>query len=109
MSLFNQVNSAELQVDNVSQTVVTVGTVSVVLLAERAERKFLRIKHQSSGGAQFVYVHFGASPATTTNGLELIEGEPHKEGVGTGEMVFTGEIRAIASGAGRQVYVEERY
>ena len=109
MTIFNQVNSAELQVDNVTQTVVTVGTTSVVLLAANPERKFLRIKHQNSGGAQFVYIHFAASPATAANGFELSENGIHLEGVGTGQMIYTGEIRCIASGAGRPVYVEERY
>lgn len=109
MQVFNQVPTAELQVDNVTQTVVTVGTTSVTLLAANAERKFLRIKHQNSGGAQFIYLHFAATPATATNGFELSENGIHLEGVGTGQMIYTGEIRAIASAAGRPVYVEERF
>lgn len=109
MSHFHHEPTAELQVDNVTQTVVTVGTVSVTLLAANPERKFLRVKHQNSGGAQFVYLHFAASPATTTNGFELAENGIHLEGVGTGQMIYTGEIRVIASAAGRPVYVEERY
>lgn len=109
MSLFHHEPTAELQVDNVTQTVITVGTASVVLLASNPERKFLRVKHQSAGGAQLVYLHFAASPATITNGFELTEGQIHLEGVGTGQMIYTGEIRAIASAAGRPVYVEERF
>lgn len=101
--------TAELQVDNVTQTVITVGAASVTLLAANAERKFLRVKHQSSGGAASVYIKFQAIAATATNALELREGESHTEGVGTGQMIYTGEIRVIASGAGRPVYVEERF
>lgn len=109
MQPFIQIPTAELQVDNVTQTVVAVGAASVTLIVANPERKFLRVKHQSSGGAQFVYIHFDATPATTTNGLELIEGATYEEGVGAGGMVYTGEIRVIASGGGRNVYVEERY
>lgn len=109
MPVFNQIPTAELQVDNVVQTVVSVGGVSAVLLPANPERKFLRIKHQSSGGAAFVYVKFAAAAATATNALELSEGAIHLEGVGTGEMIYTGEIRAISSGGARPVYVEERF
>lgn len=103
----NQINSAELQVDNVTQTVVPV-TGSTVVLSANAERKFLRVKNQDAG-SQIIFVHFGASPATTTNGLQLVSGESHKEGVGTGEMIYTGEIRAISSSGTNNLYVEERY
>lgn len=109
MALFHSQPSAELQVDTVTQTVVTAGAASVTLLAANPERKFLRIKHQSSGGTAIVFIKFQAIAATPTNALELREGEVHVEGVGTGQMIYTGEIRVIASGAGRPVYVEERY
>lgn len=108
MSLFNQIPTAELQISTVTQTVVTVGAVSVTLLASNSERKFLRIKHQSSGGAAFVFIKFAAVAATATNALELAEGQIYEEGIGAGQMIYTGEIRVIASGAGRPVYVEER-
>lgn len=107
--LFHHEPTAELQVDNVTQTVVTVGTTSIVLIASNPERKFIRIKHQSSGGSQFVYLRFSATPATATNALELSEGQEFREGVGEGTMIYTGEIRVIASSGTRNVYVEERF
>lgn len=109
MTLFHHEPTAELQVDNVTQTVVTVGTTSTVLIAANPERKFIRIKHQSSGGTAFIYLRFSATAATTTNAYEIAEGQEFREGVGEGTMIYTGEIRVIASSAGRPVYVEERY
>lgn len=109
MGSFHYNPTAEFQVDTVTQTVITVGAASVTLLAANPERKFLRIKHQSTGGAAFVYIKFASVPATSTNALELAEGAVYVEGVSTGGMIYAGEIRVIASGAGRPVYVEERF
>lgn len=109
MGSFHYNPTAEFQVDNVTQTVVTVGTTSVTLLAANPERKFLRIKHQSSGGAALIFIRFSATPATATNAFELSEGGVYVEGISTGGMIYAGEIRVIASGAGRPVYVEERF
>lgn len=109
MSGFHNQPTAELQIDNVTQTVISVGGASTVILSANAERKFLRIKHQSSGGATFVYIKFAAAAATTANALELSEGQVYEEGIGAGQMIYTGEIRCISGGAARPVYVEERY
>lgn len=99
--------SAELQVDNVTQTVSTV-SVSAVVLAANAERKYMKFKNQDAG-AQSIFIHFAATPATTTNGLQLLSGETYSEGVGTGLMIYTGEVRAISSSGTNNLYVEERY
>lgn len=101
--------TAELQIDNVTQTVISVGGASTTILAANPERKMVRIKHQSSGGSALIYIRFSASPATTTNALELSEGQTYEAGAGFSGVIYTGEIRCISSGAARPVYVEERF
>lgn len=109
MPLISQIHTAEEQIDNITQTVIAVGAASVTLLAANTERKFLRIKHQSSGGTAFVYIKFAAVAATSTNAFELSEGQLYEEGIGVQGFIYTGEVRVIASAAGRPVYVEERF
>lgn len=107
MALFEQVPSAELLTDTVTQTVIAVSTASTTILSAQPARKFLRIKNQD-GGAAKVYIKLAATAATTTNSFELLVGQIYEEGVGAGGIIYTGEIRAISASGSVNVYVEER-
>lgn len=107
MGVFNQIPTAELQIDTITQTVVSVTTASSVVLAANAERKFFRLKNQDTG-TQRIFIRLNASAATSTNSFELLDSQEYTEGVGAGGMVYTGEIRAISSSGSKNLYVEER-
>lgn len=99
--------TAELLIDTVTQTVTSVSTVSTTVLAANPSRKFFRLKNQDTGTAR-IYIRLSATAATSTNAFELLDGESYSEGVSAGGMVYTGEIRAIASTGTKNLYVEER-
>jgi len=101
---FTQINTAELQVDNITQTVVTVSNVSVTVLAANAERKYIYFLNQGTVNAP-VYLHFDASAATNANGIALRDGQSYSF---PSKFVYTGEVRAISdTSANKPLYVEE--
>ena len=108
MEIFQWQPSAELQVDNVVQTVVSVTTTSAVVLAANPERKYVLFRAQGAGTNR-IYLKFAAVAATVTNAYELLDAAEREEGVGTGKMIYTGEVRAITNSGSKDLYVEERY
>lgn len=87
-----------------NQVLLNISNISVTVLAANSNRKRLFIRNASNSNAP-IFIHFGASVATTTNGVPLIQGETYEPPFNT---IFTGEIRAISStSALKELYIEE--
>lgn len=86
-----------------TQTVTTINTTSSTVLAANANRKHVMFQSQGVGVAA-IYIHFGASPATVTNSVELLDGQSYEFPEG---LVFTGEVRAVTASSTKVLYVEE--
>lgn len=106
--MFQQIRTAEVQVDTITQTVINVPNASTTVLAANPERKYMKFRSQGTGTAA-LYLRFSATVATATNSLELLDAEEYEEGISiVGGMIYTGEVRAITSAGSKELYVEER-
>lgn len=105
---FVKIDTAENNVDTVTQTVFAMSNTSVTILAANPERKYAYFFNQnlvSGNQSNQVFLHFAATPATTSNGVGIKEGQGYEF---PKNFVYTGEIRAIAGVAGPiPLYVEE--
>lgn len=86
----------------VNNTVVPISNVDTLVLAANPRRRGLIIQRGTTAGR--VFVHFGNTPATVTNGMLFRENayfflsQPE---------VYTGEIRAITVGSNKLLYITE--
>lgn len=86
----------------ISSSVVSVGAVDTLVLASNPRRRFLLIQRGTTVGR--VFVKFSAGAATVTNGVLMRE---NAYLILTKEHIYTGEIRAIAVGSSKVLYVTE--
>lgn len=106
MSGFHHEPTAELQMDTVTQTVISVPNASTTVLAANPERKYILLRSQGAGTTA-IYIKFAASAAAANNSRELLDAEQIELGVGTGKAVYVGEIRAITASGSKDLYIEE--
>lgn len=87
-----------------NQVSTTVANISITLLAANANRKKLFIRNFSNSNSP-IYIHFGSTTATLTNGVPIIQGETYEPPFNT---IFTGAIQAIsATSTAKDIYIEE--
>lgn len=87
----------------ITSSVVSVAASDTLVLAANVDRKFLLIQRGTTAGR--VFVKFSAGAATTTNGV-LFRENAYFEMPQDGN-IYTGEIRAIAVGSSKLLYVSE--
>lgn len=86
----------------VSNTVVMVSNVDTFVLGANPLRRGLIIQRGTTVGR--VFLHFGNTPATATNGLLMRENAYFEMHTPT---IYQGEIRAITVGSNKLLYVTE--
>ena len=91
------------KVANVSatQSQVTVGVASALLLAAKANRQSLLIQNRSTTDS--IYIRFGAAAATVANGIQIGPGGSYEQG----DAVDTQAIQAIGGVAAMNVVIVE--
>lgn len=87
----------------ITSSVITVTAADTLVLAANASRKFLLIQRGTTVGR--VFVKFSSGAATATNGV-LFRENAYFEMPQDGN-IYTGEIRAIAVGSSKILYVTE--
>jgi len=89
----------------VTQTNIFVSNVSIVALSANANRKWVVFKNWSSATGAPIFIHFGASAATISNGAPITADETWEPPQGN---IDTQEIRVISSTASlKELYIEE--
>lgn len=91
-----------IEVVNIINTVVMVSNVDTFVLAANPLRRGLILQRGTTVGR--VFVHFGNTAATSTNGMLMRENAYFERNF---PMVYTGEIRAITVGSNKLLYITE--